>query len=230
MKKIISIIILSLLLSGCKNDSTEEQNTDWNPCNDVEWLSPNSTPLSSEETYTIDELECFLGETSLRNTWQKKITLEELNTRFPIKYYREIPIQGELYNYVVYPVTEGGTIYVTFGTLFPEGGEPTQIVHNWIYINPKWFSSESLFENIVPNSSTFNDVYSIAPMTVFITHASSSPFSYSLLNEKTIVFVEYYDDNQSDTQYIVKEIEFLPRDGSNTLLGAILADDLLFCN
>ena len=145
-----------------------------------------------------------------------------MNYRYPVEILRT----G---GYSVYRVSQGGYFYVfwikpfTIGTR-QSNSEPS--VYFSAYLSSD--TSPDLFDSLTPGISTAADVQRIDPSFELSFLNSNGIFSYSYLNDETILQIEYaYQENiDGYDDLIVKEKMIVARDSAPTRYSALLLSDL----
>ena len=223
MKKFVIFVVLLILISfaSCNGDSAMYDLNIWDKI--------NTAPIESSRTYSIEFLgEYFGGNSKYISSPNRSISVFELNEHLPLDFMRKIDVDGLAVYYAVYPVTEGGTWYVTFSCPVHEEFQSNAMVYKCVYVNPALFSSKDCLREIIPGQSTLEDVKLCAPMTYTITISSSEIFSYSLIDENTVALVRYLCSTSSLSDMIVSNIEFIPREEAECIYGYSLYDDILY--
>ncbi|MBQ4600359.1 MAG: hypothetical protein IJB17_01855 [Oscillospiraceae bacterium] len=198
--------------------------------NDINiWDKINNAPIESPKTYSIEFLCGYFGvENKYTSAPNRSISISELNEHLPLDFMRKINKDGQNLYYAVYPVTEGGTWYVTFAIPIQEQSQVSALVYKCVYVDPALFSSIECLSEITPGQSTLENVQLCAPMTDTITIASSGIFSYSLIDENTVALVKYERNTHTLNDMIVSSIDFIPRNKAACIYGYSLCDDILY--
>lgn len=218
--------IFCLLLDSCKNS---EDKNDMDSIFFDKYVMDDSKSLEGNLTneYDINELRSFFKDSQANERIgfgldALTLTFSEVNSRYPVEILRT----G---GYSVYRVSQGGYYYVfwikplTAGTDEPNS-EPS--VYFSAYLSSA--ISPALFDSLIPGISTAEDVESIDPSFELSFLMSNGIFSYSYLDDETILQIEYeyqgsingYDD------LIVKEKKIVPRASAPSRYSVILAGDI----
>lgn len=223
---LIIVLCVLLLLPSCGNRRGER---DRNNIFFDEYVMDDFKTLESNLTkeYDLSELRTFFTGSNANEsigfgTDTSVLMFSEVNRRYPIEILRT----G---GYTVYRVRQGGYFYVFWVNPFStdsnqSNNEPS--VYFSAYLSSSL--SSDLFDPIVPGISTAKDVKKIDPSLELSFLSSSGIFSYSYLDDETILQIEYakqeniggYDD------LIVKEKMVVSRDSVPSRYSAILSSDL----
>ena len=148
------------------------------------------------------------------------LTFDAVNQRFSA----EIVRSGY---YTVYKVSQGGYYYVFWGMkISSDGGEsrsePIVVFSAYLPASERAIPYEELTEGV----STAADVRELDPSFDLVFTMSRGLFSYSYLDEDTLLEVEYHipDPMEEYGQLVVKAVREVPRDQSD--FGLILPCDL----
>lgn len=176
--------------------------------------------------YDLNELRTFFNNSNINENVCSDSTVSvlkysDVSNMFPIEIMRTD-------GYSVYKVAQGGYYYVfwidslTKNTSSP----PEQYVYFSAYLSSDVDSS--IFDSLVPGISTATDVQKIDPWFELSFLRSSGIFSYSYLNDKTIMQIEYeYQENiDGYDDLIVKEKMIVSRNSTPTRYATILSNDL----
>lgn len=220
------MLCVLLLLPSCGNRRGERDRNniffDEYVMDDFETLESNLT-----KEYDLSELRTFFNGNNANESIgfgidTSVLMFSEVNRRYPIEILRT----G---GYTVYKVRQGGYFYVFWATPFstdPNQSNNEPSVYFSAYLSSSL--SSDLFDPIVPGISTAKDVKKIDPSLELSFLSSSGIFSYSYLDDETILQIEYakqeniggYDD------LIVKEKMVVSRDSVPSRYSAILSSDL----
>lgn len=194
-----------------------------------EYVMDDTKALESELTkeYDLNELKSFFkgsntnesigfGSTALA------LTYSEVNKKFPIKILRT----G---GYSVYKVSQGGYFYVFW--IKPFVTDTSQLNNEPSVYFSAYLSSDislDLFNSLTPGISTAEDVCRIDPSFELSFLNSNGIFSYSYLNNKTILQIEYTYQGNIDgyDDLIIKEKTIVARDSAPTRFSVVLPNDL----
>ena len=178
---------------------------------DTERYAANDTvPLSEALTkeYTAAELsEFFSGVSEYPITpIVNPVTYSAANERYPIEVLRS----G---GYSVYRVSDGGYFYVFWVTDHTSGNDEP-IVYFSAYLSS--VQDPKKFDELEIGISTAEDVKRIDPASELVIRTSDCAVSYSFLNEKKLLSIEYSHDcslNETDRlqDLIVKDIQVVKR-------------------
>lgn len=191
------------------------------------YVADDSKTLEESLTveYDINELEEFFKnrcENDIITYSKNQLNIDEVDKRFPLEIIRS---KG----YSVYKVKQGGYFYV-FWINCMDPKDPTIYYEPSVYFTAYISSSldENLFNSISPNISTAQDVYEIDPEFELNFNASSAIFSYSFLNDTSVVEVIYYSKRKNDTYegIVVKEISIIDRESASSYFSRISSKDL----
>lgn len=132
--------------------------------------------------------------------------------------------------YTVYAVEQGGYYYVFWSNANAKSVSDLDEGNLYVYFSAYIFDAKNalLFESLKIGESTAADVREIDPYFELSFLISNGIYSYSFLNNESILQIEYMSDgkisNYSDL--IVKSTKILSRKDSPSKYGSILADDL----
>ncbi len=211
-----------MLLSGC-NERSERKVT-------PEQLSNirinNSDDINSSKMieYSLDELNNFFGEYSAQelSTFnicgnQKDLSIESVNKIFPIQILRH----NENSYYSVYRVSNGGFYYV-----FWSQNDKGVSVSDTFYINK--LKNKNDFSSLQIGKSSYADVYKIDPSSELILLLSNGVYSYSLLDNKKLLEIQYtFNDINDRDDLIINSINIVSaKHQYGSILQSILKKDL----
>ena len=224
-----------VILCGC---SRTKKNTDLQSTASRACVVDDTSALKDVLTkkYDIEELKEFfknsyINEGDRLNPLFSTLTFEEVNAKFPVEVFRSN-------YYSVYKVTQGGYFYVFW---IPElGAEVNKLgdglaVYFCAYLDEpgllRAFDTRKRiksFDALIPGISTAADVRRIDPSFELYLLYSHGTYSYSYIDEETIVQVKYARENITDgyNGYVVSEKEIVSRDSVYSCYGAILPGDL----
>ena len=225
LKKTICLFIVScvaiLLFASCGNKKDE---SDMNDIFFNEYVMDDIKTLESNLTkeYDLNELRSFFkGSNANENigfgSTVSALRFSEVNYRYPVEILRT----G---GYSVYRVSQGGYFYVFWIKPFATG--TSQSVYFSAYLTSD--ISPDLFDSLTPGISTAEDVQRIDPSFELSFLNSNGIFSYSYINDETILQIEYaYQENiDGYDDLIVKEKMIVARDSAPTRYSALLLSDL----
>lgn len=219
---LIIIPTFIMLLSGC-NERSERKVT-------PEQLSNirinNSDDINSSKMieYSLDELNNFFGEYSAQelSTFnicgnQKDLSIESVNKIFPIQILRH----NENSYYSVYRVSNGGFYYV-----FWSQNDKGVSVSDTFYINK--LKNKNDFSSLQIGKSSYADVYKIDPSSELILLLSNGVYSYSLLDNKKLLEIQYtFNDINDRDDLIINSINIVSaKHQYGSILQSILKKDL----
>lgn len=228
MKNIVMLLIVLatvVFLLSCEDTKISELNTNW--IKTTTWSDVNNNPIASNaKTYSLQELVAYFDEACIDSQSEEYTTIGEVHNVYPIEYFRDFSTDIQTMNYLVYPVTEGGTFYVLFSCLVHKNGDEEFVVADYLYVNPEWFVDESVVDSIIIDRSTYEDVTRLLPMTQPIL-ASSGDYSLSLINENQVALIEYYlNGGDSRSTLIVESVSVISRKDCGNYLSWIIETDL----
>lgn len=222
---IVSCVVI-LLFASCGNKKDE---SDMNDIFFNEYVMDDIKTLESNLTkeYDLNELRSFFKGSNANESigfgsTVSALRFSEVNYRYPVEILRT----G---GYSVYRVSQGGYFYVFWIKPFATGtsqsnSEPT------VYFSAYLTSdiSPDLFDSLTPGISTAEDVQRIDPSFELSFLNSNGIFSYSYINDETILQIEYaYQENiDGYDDLIVKEKMIVARDSAPTRYSALLLSDL----
>ncbi len=220
--------IFILIFVSCGNEEkSEERKPNMNNGFSGDYIMDDSKTLEDSLTteYDLDELCAFFEGKNMNEQFRNKnapvLTFYEVNNRYPIEVLRT----G---GYSVYKVRQGGYFYVFWVSSFStETNSKNELcVYFSAYLSSD--KSSDLFDSLMPSVSTAEDVRKIDPYFELTFLLSSGTYSYSYLDDKTILQIEYMR-SQNVSEYddlVVKEKTVLPRDSQASGYSAILSKDL----
>jgi len=220
----LSVVILLFASCGNKKDKSDMNDIFFNEyvMDDIKTLESNLT-----KEYDLNELISFFkgrnaNESIGFGSTRSVLTFSEVNDRYPVEILRT----G---GYSVYRVSQGGYFYVFWIKPFATGTSQSNSEPS-VYFSAYLFSGISpyLFDSLTPGISTAEDVQRIDPSFELSFLNSNGIFSYSYINEETILQVEYeYQENiDGYDDLIVKEKMIVARDSAPTRYSALLLSDL----
>ena len=217
----VALCVMSVSFTSCKNGSDEN-----NMINN-EWLPDDTKSLDDLTAYDFNELSSFFegynaNECIGFGTCGKTLKFSEVNKRYPIQILRT---KG----YSVYKVIQGGYFYVFWVTPFSTStGEPNEEASVYFTAYLPINTSPDLFDCITTGVSTARDVKAIDPYFELCFLMSSGIFSYSYIDEDTILEIEYaYDDSINEyDDLVVKEKKIVSRDSVSSRYSSILPSDI----
>lgn len=227
IKKCVLIICLCAIFAALWGCSNKEKTVALN-CDSVDDYATNDmialTDVLTKE-YDLEELKTFfensfLNEGNSINPSLTPLTFDEVNSKFPVEIIRS---KG----YSVYKVIQGGYFYVFWVKSFdPETELNFRSVYFSAYL-PSSISVES-FDVLIPGVSTAEDVSKIDSSfeLSFLDHISV--FSYSYIDDATIMQIEYTYGESIDgyDALIVIGKETVARNAVPSRYSVILSDDL----
>lgn len=222
---LLFVICIALLLVSCKNKKEENcvNNTFYSgfEMNDDKLLGTNI------KEYDLDELKSFFGGSNANESIGfglniPALVFSEVNYKFPIEILRT----G---GYSVYRVRQGGYFYVFWIKSFEAGANQIQREPS-VYFSA-YLSSDiapELFNSLTPGVSTAEDVKKIDQSFELSFLISNGIFSYSYIDDKTVLQIEYECNENIDgyDDLIVKEKMIVPRTSAPTRYSSILSSDL----
>ena len=193
-----------------------------------ECFADDSKPLCDCLTreYDLNELInffncCSMNENIVFNTTSQFLSFSDVNKCYPIEAVRTN-------GYSVYKVSQGGYFYVfwveSLAAVHQSNSEP------YVYFSAYLASdiSADRFDSLTIGTSTAEDVKKIDPSFELSFLSSSGIFSYSYINDETILQIEYaYQENiDGYDDLIVKDIAIVARASAPTKYSALLSSDL----
>lgn len=191
-----------------------------------EFIADDTISLDSAFTkeYGIDELKDYFGSYNVNESsgYGETLDLSEVNQQFPIELIRSK-------DYSMYKVKEGGYYYVFWLRTYSRDREHKELepsVYFTAYLNGS--NDPSSFEGLKLRKSSFSDVKKIDPSIELLTLLSSGIYSYSYLNEKEILEIEYYaEDSVEDLNKLkVKKMRIISRTASPSKYRLIMQKDI----
>ena len=201
----------------------------------------NSTPLSSmlKNTYELQNFLDYFGQISPNENIMYGLTdngehllINNVNSRFPVECVRQ---NGDLSYYSVYKVSEGGYFYVFWSRAVDslwvaESKQPHSNAAAYFTVYISTLKNASDFNSIKPRVSTAEDVAQIDPAFELSFLMSSGPRSFSLLDDYTVLEVQYTHSNKvtSRKDLLVESVSILQKEValSASYLASISLDDL----
>lgn len=193
------------------------------------FITDDSKSLESTLTkeYDLTELKLFFensntNENIVFDSLTSVLTFSEVNHQYPV----EIVRTG---GYSVYRVKQGGYFYVFW--IKPLATDSSQAnIEPSVYFTAYLpsFKDSSIFDSLEVGISTAKDVKSIDSSFELSFLMSNGVFSYSLLNEETVLEIEYAYQGKIDgyDDLIVKDMEIVSRASAPSRYSAILSSDL----
>lgn len=222
---IVSCVVILLFAScGNKKDESDMNDIFFNGyvMDDIKTLESNLT-----KEYDLNELISFFKGSNANESigfgsTVSALRFSEVNYRYPVEILRT----G---GYSVYRVSQGGYFYVFWIKPFATGTSQSNSEPS-VYFSAYLASdiSPDLFDSLTPGISTAEDVQRIDPSFELSFLNSNGIFSYSYINDETILQIEYaYQENiDGYDDLIVKEKMIVARDSAPTRYSALLLSDL----
>ena len=223
---ILMLIVASIWFVSC-DIYRESQADKMNDRTELESVVHIDNSIYKELTaeYSIEELKSFFNDHSINEDFEdnKQLLLfSEVDRKYPVEILRDK-------KYTVYKVEQGGFFYVFWIDSFSDkvdGSESELCVYFTAY-----FTSDrtmDLFAAISPGLSTAEDVKEIDASLELSFLRSSGIYSYSFLDDNTILQIEYDagEEIKGDEDLIVKDISTIPRKTAPSVIGTILSEDL----
>ena len=222
---IVSCVVI-LLFASCGNKKDE---SDMNDIFFNEYVMDDIKTLESNLTkeYDLNELRSFFKGSNANESigfgsTVSALRFSEVNYRYPVEILRT----G---GYSVYRVSQGGYFYVFWIKPFATGTSQSNSEPS-VYFSAYLTSdiSPDLFDSLTPGISTAEDVQRIDPSFELSFLNSNGIFSYSYINDETILQIEYaYQENiDGYDDLIVKDIAIVARASAPTKYSALLFSDL----
>ncbi len=221
---LIAACFVLLLFASCEKKKGDTNDIFFNgyAMNDVKTLESD---LTGE--YDLNELRAFFEGSNANESigfgsTASVLTFSEVDHRYPVEILRT----G---GYSVYRVSQGGYFYVFWvkpldADTSRSNSEPT--VYFSAYL-PSVVSSD-LFDTLTPGISTAEDVRKIDPSFELSFLSSNGIFSYSYINDETVLQIEYSQHGNVDgyDDLIVKEKKIVARASAPTRYSVLLSGDL----
>ena len=213
------VVCIALLFTSCGRQKADDSFIGKYAADDTKTLEDLLT-----KEYDLADLESFFAESNASErlgfgSTAAALTFREVNDRYPVEVLRT----G---GYTVYKVRQGGYFYVFWVQPLDtdQSGEPS--VYFSAYL-PSGLSPD-LFDSLTLGSSTAEDVRKIDPAFELSFLQSNGTYSYSYINDDTVLQVryEYSEDLDGYDDLIVKEVSLLDRTSAPTRYSALLAGDL----
>lgn len=177
--------------------------------------------------YDLSELSAFFENTNINessglNLTTQNLSFSQVNQAYPVEILRS----G---GYSVYKVKQGGYFYVFWVDTF--NAATGQIDNEPAVYFTAYLSSNIgrvAFDKIKLGISTAEDVKAVDPAFELSFLHSGGIYSFSLLDEDTIMQIKYDFQGKADSysNLIVKEMTAVPRDSVSSRYSAILSMDL----
>lgn len=194
-----------------------------------EYVTDDVKSLESSLTkeYDLNELRSFFkdsnaNENACFGSTTSTLMFSDVNDKYPVEILRT----G---GYSVYRVSQGGYFYVFWVNSFDtetnqSNGELS--VYFTAYLSSD--ISPDLFDSLTLGTSTAEDVKRIDPSFELSFLNSSGIFSYSYINDETILQIEYEHQGNIDgyDDLIVKEKTIVARDSVPSRYSALLSSDI----
>ena len=231
MKRFMQICLLAaacialLLFAGCGNKTEERGGALSFAGYEMDDKKPLEGGLTKE--YDLNELRLFFkdsraNENGVLGSDKPALMFREVDHRYPVEILRT----G---GYSVYRVRQGGYFYVFWvtplaGDADRSNGEPS------VYFSAYLASdiSPDLFDSVTPGISTAEDIRKIDPSFELSFLISNGTYSYSYLNDESVLQIEYALQGNVDgyDDLIVKEKMIVARASAPTRYSALLSSDL----
>ena len=221
---VITCIALSLFALCNKKEESNMNDVFFN-----EYIMDDTKTLESALTkeYDLNELRLFFkdsraNENGVLGSAKPALMFREVDHRYPVEILRT----G---GYSVYRVRQGGYFYVFWvtplvGDADRSNGEPS------VYFSAYLASdiSPDLFDSVTPGISTAEDIRKIDPSFELSFLISNGTYSYSYLNDGSVLQIEYALQGNVDgyDDLIVKEKMIVARASAPTRYSALLSSDL----
>ena len=216
-------IILNIF-NGCKKQESEQ--TEMTSINGFH--SDNTKTLDSMqlETYELEDLKNYFGGFSAQErsfyqltTNTENLKIENLDKLFRIECLR---FNKNSY-YSIFNVKNGGLYYV----FWEHHKSNTLIATFTCYISS--LRNNHDFDGLQMGVDTYNNVLKIDPSSELVLILSNGIYSYSILNNKKMMRIEYQinEDLTGRDSFIVKNKKIVDRTQTGTYLSSILDQDLI---
>lgn len=227
---LIGLILMVFLFTSCtyeRSNNAKDSSTMDELCIN-NFIADDSTPLEKALTmdYDLCELQSFFcGSKENENTiWgftKSALSFGEVNRQYPV----EVTRSG---GYSVYKIKQGGYFYV-FWVNTINLGEEGHTSEPYVYFHAYLPSSKKItaFDSLTPEISTAEDVQKIDSAFELSFLQSSGIFSYSYLDEQTILQIKYAPKENVNgyCDLIVDEMQIVPRASVPSRYSAIMAID-----
>ena len=221
---VITCIALSLFALCNKKEESNMNDVFFN-----EYIMDDTKTLESALTkeYDLNELRLFFkdsraNENGVLGSAKPALMFREVDHRYPVEILRT----G---GYSVYRVRQGGYFYVFWvtplvGDADRSNGEPSVYFSAYLASN----ISPDLFDSVTPGISTAEDIRKIDPSFELSFLISNGTYSYSYLNDGSVLQIEYALQGNVDgyDDLIVKEKMIVARASAPTRYSALLSSDL----
>lgn len=152
------------------------------------------------------------------------LSLADVDSCFPVEVFRSN-------GYTVYKVEEGGYYYVFWAMAFPYNGADTDYSGGvpTVYFSAYCPSHSAVdFSSIEAGVSKASDVLLLDPDMQLDLLSSRGRFSYSYINENSILQIEYQIANTLEqySDLIVEEMTIIPRESAASAFSRITEADL----
>lgn len=222
------IAVLLFVACGNKKDEKDHKDTFSNEytMDDMKTLEDNLT-----KEYDLDELRSFFKDSNANDrigygSSTPILKFSEVNNRFPVEILRTGDYSDD---YSVYKVSQGGYFYVFWMKSFTTDTSRSDSELS-VYFSAYLASdiSPSLFDSLTPGISTAEDVQKIDPSFELSFLISHGVFSYSYINDETVLQIEYTHPENIDgyDDLIVKEMKIVARDSVPSRYSTLLSSDL----
>lgn len=222
---LILLCVLIMLYSSCgvKEESIVKKD-------DVMTKSHSCSPVLQDALtmeYDLRELEKYfkgrnINENIVMNNSLPVLSYSEVNEKFPIEVTRP---EG----YSVYKVSQGGYFYI-FWAISQKENADVKNEDMYVYFSAYLASPANLndFDMLTPGESTAADVRRVDPNMELSFLRSCGIFSYSFLDDTTILQVEYTHKGEINGygDLVVKNIVVVPKSSTSSSYDSILLSDL----
>lgn len=220
---ILSILFFSVLCGK------KESKSDMNEKFYKEFKADDSQPLENVLTrdYELSELRAYFEGSNVNENIgfgisNQSLTFTEVNQHYPIEVIRT----G---GYSVYNVSQGGYFYVFWAQPLImdeslQNDEPSVYFTAYILSSIK----QEKFNSLKKESSTAQDVKKIDPFFELSFLISNGIYSYSFLDDNTVMEIEYTSKGEFDNyeDLIIKNMETIARSDAPSRFCSILSKDI----
>lgn len=224
---IIGMFFLMILLSGCVTRNEDHMSKESHFTTYVIGGTETLADLLTTE-YSLQELRCFF-EHHNSNVAQldpdyTSLTLSDVDSCFPVEVFRSN-------GYTVYKVEEGGYYYVFWAMSFPYSGTDTDYSSGTpiVYFSAYCPSDRAVdFSSIKSGISKASDVILLDPDMQLDLLSSCGVFSYSYINEKSLLKIKYQVMNtlEQSSDLLVEEMTIISRQSAASTFSSITEGDL----
>lgn len=224
---LIGMFFLMILFSGCVAHKEDQMTKESHFTTYVIGGTKALDELLTTE-YSLAELRSYFenhnSNAASLDPEYSSLSLEDVDSCFPVEVFRS---KG----YTVYKVEEGGYYYVFWVMAFPYNGADTDYSSGipTVYFSAYCSSHRAVdFSSIEPGVSKASDVLLLDPDMQLDLLSSCGRFSYSYINEKSLLQIKYQVMNTPEqySDLIVEEMTIIPRQSAASTFSRITEEDL----